>query len=177
MLVFSRVKNVIYLIGSDFTKPLQLHATIMEYETKTQMTETHVQVVWIDIDKENNETLDARKFRVEIQSSNQWSLLSIDKSSLGPNVYSRNSWAAETSWDNAFTGLSYRACISILLGGKLRWQKKCSCPGVLCLRDGGPSSLEGTAYWGVVHFYCYDCLLGFPYIVGKLNLLHQATYN
>ena len=47
---------------SDFTKPLQLHATIMEYETKTQMTETHVQVVWIDIDKKNNETLDARKF-------------------------------------------------------------------------------------------------------------------
>ena len=60
MLVFSRVKNVIYFIGSDFIKPLQLHATIMEYETKTQMTETHVQVVWIDIDKENTETLDAR---------------------------------------------------------------------------------------------------------------------
>ena len=51
---------MIYLIGSDFSKPLQLHATIMEYETKTQMTETHVQVVWIDIDKKNTETLDAR---------------------------------------------------------------------------------------------------------------------
>ena len=50
---------MIYLIGSDFSKPLQPHATIMEYETKTQMTETHVQVVWIDIDKKNTETLDA----------------------------------------------------------------------------------------------------------------------
>jgi len=66
-----------------------------------------------------------------------------DKPSLGPNVYTRNSGAAETSWDNAFTG-------------------------VLCLRDGGSSSLEGTAYWGVVHFYCNDCLLGFPYIVGNV---------
>ena len=112
---------------------------------------------------------------LEIQSSNQSCLLSLDKPSLGPNVYTRNSGAAETSWDNAFTGLSHRAHTSVSLRGKLSWQKKCSCAGVLCLRDGGSSSLEGTAYWGVVHFYCNDCLLGFPYIVGKLNLFSLAT--
>jgi len=125
---------VIYLIESDFSKPLQLHATIMEYETKTQMTETHV------------------------QTNLRWD----------PTYIRAIPGLLKLAGITLSLVCHIEPYISVSLGGRLSWQKKCSCPGVLCLRDGGPSSLEGTAYWGVVHFYCNDCLLGFPYIVGNV---------
>ena len=150
-----------------------LQSWTMEYETKTQMTETHVQVTYTCY-----------------FLSVLFAFVMLTEKVVGGNVICWIRWNLHKHLPRQiFDGIQYTYAPFLvcwnLLESRFQWfavhlfkttigSSSCyeTCSGVLCLCYGSTPSSEGTTSGGVVCFHRHDCLLGFPCINGKTFYPH-----